>query len=66
MPRTVHVYVPPTADQGTFYAVVHATAHGGTVPQRALWFYNAARFHDGQPPLKRMPRGTEYRRGPRK
>jgi hypothetical protein len=29
-----------------------------TAEENALWTYNSLREHDGQPPLKALPKGT--------
>jgi len=53
------VYVPPTNEQGSTNIVAEST-YMETVAQNALWHYNKNREHDGQEPLKRMPKGTRY------
>jgi hypothetical protein len=59
----VKVTVPPTMEQGSYSMVVSAGGRfSRTVAQEALSDYNSARVHDGLPPLRRMPRGTEYHR----
>jgi hypothetical protein len=54
-----NVYVPPTMEQGEFNFVCQDSPMG-SVQCDALSDYNSARAHDGQEPLKRMPRGTTY------
>lgn len=58
------VKVPPTRDQGNsnFYA---SASYMETMRQNALDTYNRMRAHDGQEPLKRMPKGTRYIRDKR-
>lgn len=51
------VTVPPTHDQGSF--TFRATDYYRSISADALMLYN--NYRDGQTPLKRMPRGTEYR-----
>jgi hypothetical protein len=53
------VKVPPVNDQGNFTCNARAS-YMETMKQNALWSYNSARAHDGQEPLKKMPRGTTY------
>lgn len=55
------VTVPPTNDQGSFTCRA-TSSYRETAQQNALWHYNSARAHDGQPPLTRMPAGTVYTR----
>lgn len=54
-----NVYVPPTMEQSEFNFVCRDSPMG-SVRCDALSDYNSARAHDGQEPLKRMPRGTTY------
>jgi hypothetical protein len=55
--KNYRITVPPTREQGSFSVRVGA-ANKREATAAALWSYNSARGHDGQPPLKRMPRGT--------
>lgn len=57
MKYTAHV--PPTKDQGSFHTIAERT-YMESMRANALWHYNRARAHDGQPPLTRMPAGTTY------
>lgn len=59
MTKHFDLRVPPTNDQGSYTAVISVEPNE-TRSAAALQSYNSARDHDGQPPLKRMPRGTEY------
>lgn len=52
------VTVPPTNDQGSFTFIVSDKYQSAAAD--ALQDYNSARAHDGQSPLRRMPKGTEY------
>ena len=51
--------VPPTREQGSYTGRVNDCYTSKSVV--ALQQYNSARAHDGLPPVKRMPKGTEYR-----
>jgi hypothetical protein len=51
--------VPVTNDQSPARFIASAT-YMETMRQNALWHYNKMREHDGQEPLKRMPKGTRY------
>ncbi|MCK9542078.1 MAG: hypothetical protein M0R03_08620 [Novosphingobium sp.] len=53
------VIVPPTMEQGS-YSTIAEKGFLETMRQNALWHYNSARDHDGQKPLNRMPKGTQY------
>lgn len=55
------VTVPPTMEVGSWSTEVY-TDNGDSKELMALQDYNLARDHDGLAPLKRMPRGTTYRR----
>jgi len=57
------VSVPPTRDVGSFRVSASSSLYE-TAAQNALWSYNSAREHDGLEPLKRMPKGTTYKRLP--
>jgi hypothetical protein len=60
--RTTYRFtVPPTAEQGSYSGNCSAS-YGETYRQNALADYNSARWHDGLPPLSRMPKGTRYKR----
>lgn len=52
------VKVPPTAEMGSYVAVVSDSYQ--TVAKEALENYNSARAYDELPPLSRMPNGTQY------
>ena len=54
-----NVIVPPTMEQGGYKTRVNDVYRSKAA--EALQDYNSARAHDGQEPLKRMPKGTEYR-----
>jgi len=53
------VTVPPTMEQGSYSTIAEASL-AETLKENALWDYNSARSHDGQKPLKSMPKGTKY------
>ena len=55
------VKVPPTMEQGSYKTTVRAN-YNETVAEAALWDYNSARDHDGLPPIKKMPNGTQYKK----
>ena len=58
---TYKVTVPTTREQGSFTCIATDSLME-TVKKNALWAYNAARAHDGQAPVSRMPAGTIYKR----
>ena len=58
MPK-IRMIVPPTMDQSALDMAITRQANE-TPAGAALWVYNSMRDHDGQPPLKRMPKGTVY------
>ena len=57
--KLISVTVPPTKDQGSSTFLAYNNYYE-TMAQNALWKYNSMRKYDGQPPLKRMPKGTKY------
>lgn len=59
MTRHYTLEVPPTMQQGS-YKITITVSSNETKSAAALWHYNSARAHDGQPPIKRMPAGTKY------
>lgn len=52
------LYVPPTNEQGGYSVIVSDKYQ--TKSADALQDYNSVRAHDGQRPLRRMPKGTTY------
>ncbi len=48
--------VPPTNQQGSYEAIA-SSSFGESVYQNVLQQYNSARDHDGQRPLKQLPKG---------
>ena len=55
------ITVPPTMEMGSYSAVISTNGYS-TRSQEALQDYNSARDHDGLPHLRRMPKGTKYKR----
>jgi hypothetical protein len=61
MSTSIKFTVPPTSEMGSYSGTCSAS-YSETLAQSALWDYNNARAHDGLPPLRRMPAGTQYHR----
>lgn len=56
------VIVPFIDDMGSITPFIVRESERETKAQAALWNINSMRDHDGLPHLKRMPKGTEYKR----
>ena len=53
------VIVPPTMQVGSYKTIANSSPMT-TAREDALQDYNSARDHDGLPPLKRLPQGTQF------
>lgn len=54
----IRYQVPVTRDQGPC-TLIGTSSATETATANALWEYNSMRAHDGQPPVKQFPPGTQ-------
>ena len=53
------VIIPPTNEQGSYKTTAEDNQHQ-SARAMALQDYNTCRAHDGLPPVKRLPTGTQF------
>lgn len=61
MKTILKAIVPPTRKAGSC-VIVGTCSMYETYKQNILWAYNRMLEHDGYEPVKKMPRGTKYKR----